>query len=125
MFHKNHPNEKSPKPGLYSKHESNTLCSACEANTFSNSLFSAIYIYVDCPVGHIKNASGVCDKCVPGTYSDSTRHKCITCRNGFVDISGVTKCIAVSPGIQTSPSNLFGCMILRATVLFWLFIGRS
>jgi len=89
-------------PGSYSKDDSNTLCSACEVNTFSNSFFSAC---VDCPVGQIKNASGACDKCFAGTYSDVTGRKCI----------------AVSPGIKTSPSNFIGCMILQATVNFLAF----
>ena len=89
-------------PGSYSKDDSNTICSVCEENTFSNTFYSAC---VECPAGQIKNASGECEKCMVGTYSDSTGRKCIT----------------FSPGIKISPSSFIGCMILQATVIVLAF----
>ena len=96
---------------FFSNEESNTACSSCAADSFSNSVFTAC---VSCPVGQIKTASAQCEKCEVGTYSDLEGTKCLTCARGFTEVSGVTKCTDISPGAKLSPSKVAACMILPA-----------
>jgi len=91
------------------------VCSACEKDKFSNSFSSAC---VECPLGQIKNASAMCDKCIPGTYSDVTGRNCIACQYAFVEESGVTKCLTASASMQISAQSSIILVMIGVFVFY-------